>query len=119
MDQLPRRRRLLTQSHGAARRERAVAELAYLLVIHGNCAVSGTGWDQAEKQYLSADSAAAAAQASSLVLGLCEGCPVIDECARWAQIDRYSGLAAGRSWIRGKEKDPNFAINKSHGRLPG
>lgn len=118
MDSLPRRRRLPTQSHSAARRERDVAALAFVLVSNGNCATSGTGWNQAEQQYLVAKNAEEAAQASGMVLGMCAGCPVIDECAQWARTDRYTGLAAGQSWIRGKPKDPNYTINQGNGRRP-
>lgn len=48
---------------------------------------------------------------------LCSGCPVIEECRQWASIDRYTGLAAGSSWVRGSEYDAATTINNSRPRV--
>lgn len=94
-------------------RHREASELALILVSEGNCAVPGTGWNAAEISHATAPSNAAAAQAADSVLSMCIDCPVLSECAQWASIDRYTGLAAGSSWIRGKEYDPHTTINNS------
>ena len=74
-------------------RQRQATDLAGLLALEG------------------APHNAAAAEAARTVLELCDDCPVIGECAQWAHVDRYTGLAAGSSWIRGQEYDPSTTIN--------
>lgn len=88
-------------------------ELASVLALEGNCAVPGSGWDAAEKQHLMARSNVEAAAAAVTALALCTECPVVEACRLWAELDRYTGLAAGRSWIRGREYDPATTINNS------
>lgn len=113
----PRRRsvanRRVWRAHKLNRiwRHREAAELALILVSAGNCAVPGTGWNQAEIRHATAPNSSAAADAAHQALKFCIDCPVINECAQWATIDRYTGLAAGSSWIRGQEYDPNTTIN--------
>lgn len=108
---LVNRRRWRTHQLNRMWRHRTAAELAALLVEEGNCAIPNTGWTAAEKQHTEAPNNAAAAAAADKVLSLCIDCPVLNECARWATVDRYTGLAAGSSWIRGKEYDPHTTIN--------
>lgn len=92
-------------------RQRQATDLAGLLALEGNCAAPGTGWTDAEIRHANAPHNAAAAEAARSVLELCDDCPVIGECAQWAHVDRYTGLAAGSSWIRGQEYDPSTTIN--------
>ena len=92
-------------------RQRQATDLAGLLALEGNCAIPGTGWTDAEIRHANAPHSAAAAEAARSVLELCDDCPVIGECAQWAHVDRYTGLAAGSSWIRGQEYDPTTTIN--------
>ena len=113
---LVNRRRWRTQQLNRIWRQRTAAELALLLVSEGHCAMPGTGWNEAERLHASAPNNAAAAEAAAAVLQLCQECPVVEECAQWATVDRYTGLAAGSSWIRGNEYDPNTTINNSRPR---
>lgn len=86
--------------------------MAGVLAINGNCARPLTGWTEAEIRFAKAASAEEATAAATSVLVLCEECPVRVECRRWAKVDRYTGLASGRAWIRGREFEPTSTINQ-------
>ena len=88
-------------------------ELAAVLAIEGDCAVPGSGWNAAEQRHAGARSDAEAADAAAPAMALCAECPVAGECRLWAGLDRYTGLAAGRSWVRGRAYDPSTTINHS------
>ena len=90
-----------------------VAELAVVLALEGDCAVPGSGWDVAEQGHVGARSDAEAAAAAAPAMALCGECAVLEVCRLWATLDRYTGLAAGRSWVRGREYDPSTTINNS------
>lgn len=88
-------------------------ELAAALALEGDCAVPGSGWNAAEQRHVEARSDAEAADAAAPAMALCAECPVVEACRLWAALDRYTGLAAGRSWIRGRAYDPSTTINHS------
>ena len=108
---LKNRRAWRAHERERAWRSRMATDLALVLVTQGNCAVPDNGWDAAEAAYASARNNLAAAAAAETVLWRCEECPVAGECAQRAKIDRYTGLAAGSAWIRGKEYNPTRTIN--------
>ena len=111
----PRQARLRWRAQKTARehRLRTATELAGVLVTNGNCALAGSGWDTAEIGHATATSNRAAATAAAPALKLCAACPVIEECRQWATVDRYTGLAAGSSWVRGAEYDADTTRNNS------
>lgn len=71
--------------------------------IPARCAEAEREWSVAEDQYRSATGGAKAQAAAASVLWMCDGCPVLDACRRWAIADRYSGLAAGAIFNDGRE----------------
>ena len=98
-------------------RRRTAADLAGVLALFGHCAVPGNAWTAAEVAHRFARDGAEAASAAEPAMRLCSGCPVIEECRQWASIDRYTGLAAGSSWVRGSEYDAATTINNSRPRV--
>lgn len=62
-------------------------------------------WNSHERAYLEAESRDAAAEAAEGALLLCDECAVLDRCAAWAEIDRYTGLAGGAGWTNGRRRD--------------
>lgn len=61
-------------------------------------------WNACERAYLEAENPAAAGQVADGALLLCDECPVLDWCAAWAAVDRYTGLAAGAAWTNGRRR---------------
>lgn len=113
---LQARRRWRALKAARERRLRSATELAGVLVTSGNCAFPGSGWDAAEIGHAAAASNLAAAAAAAPALQLCAACPVVEECREWATVDRYTGLAAGSSWVRGTEYDAGTTRNNSRPR---
>jgi hypothetical protein len=62
------------------------------------CGAHRKNWDALENDYTQADRYE---QALTLaIIGeLCRPCPALAECATWARLDKYTGLAAG-TWFR-------------------
>jgi len=59
-------------------------------------------WNTHERAYLEAESRDAAAEAAEGALLLCDECAVLDRCAAWAAVDKYTGLASGAAWVNGR-----------------
>lgn len=70
-------------------------------------------WDAQERAHETAATAAEAAHAATLALALCDGCPVSGWCAQWAEIDEYTGLAAGGAWVNGKPRPVHWVRGRS------
>lgn len=88
------------------------SHLAGVLAVNGSCARPDTGWSDAEVRFANAVNAEEATAAADTALVFCDGCPVLVECRRWATVDRYTGLAAGMAWVRGREFEPTTTINQ-------
>lgn len=66
-----------------------------------NCRGRGQWWDEQEAAWIQATTAAAAAAATTQAREVCLGCPARPECAAWAAIDKYTGVAGGGVYING------------------
>lgn len=66
-------------------------------------------WDRCERKHAEALTPAAAGAAVRPLLQLCEQCPVAwsGACARWAEVDAYTGIAAGTAWVNGRPRSVN------------
>lgn len=62
------------------------------------CGAHRKNWDALEHDYVEADRFERALTLA-IVGELCRPCPAIEECATWARLDKYTGLAAG-TWFR-------------------
>ncbi len=71
------------------------------------CGSLGHWWSQREAAHERATTVKEAAVAAAPAIRLCTGCPetgVDGRCALRAQLDSYTGLAAGLAWVRGRPK---------------
>ena len=71
------------------------------------CGGLGDWWSQREVAYERAATAREAAAAAAPAVRLCTGCPETGadgRCALRAQLDSYTGLAAGQAWVSGRRR---------------
>jgi len=61
-------------------------------------------WSEQEAMHARATTSAEAAAAAGPAMMLCSICPEQQRCARRAELDRYTGLAAGAAYCNGKRK---------------
>ncbi|GAA1737266.1 hypothetical protein [Aeromicrobium alkaliterrae] len=66
-----------------------------------NCAGREIEWADGERSWTSARSAGTALAAAAPLVDICGGCAVIVACAKWAELDHYTGIAGGRPFVRG------------------
>lgn len=70
------------------------------------CKGHGADWTRAEHAYRAARNPDDAEAAAWVVLTLCAACPVAELCTEWAEVDRYTGLAAGSVYTDGVARPP-------------
>ena len=71
------------------------------------CAERGEWWSQQEAAHEKASTAKEAVAAAAPAMRLCAGCPETGaerRCALRAQLDAYTGLAAGQAWVSGRPR---------------
>jgi len=88
---------------------RSNAQLARQLtaqITNGNCKYLGTWWSEQEAAHAQTTTPGDARNATEPALALCEGCPAHELCRQRAELDRYTGLAAGAVYINGHRKPP-------------
>lgn len=61
-------------------------------------------WTDWELAHADATTSAQAQRAAAPAVAVCAGCPEAQRCAERAELDRYSGLAAGGAWVNGVPK---------------
>jgi hypothetical protein len=69
------------------------------------CGGRGDWWSRRESAHERATTAKAAAVAAAPAMRLCARCPetgIEGRCALRAQLDAYTGLAAGQAWVGGR-----------------
>lgn len=62
-------------------------------------------WAMKEAEYAAARTARERSYVARPVFTLCAGCPVLLQCAEWAEVYRYTGLAAGAAYRDGRKED--------------
>jgi hypothetical protein len=70
-----------------------------------HCGDRGEWWSQREAAHERASTAKAAAAAAAPAMRMCAACPETGaqgRCALRAQLDAYTGLAAGQAWVAGR-----------------
>lgn len=76
------------------------------------CKGRGKWWSRQEVRHAAARTREEAAVAATPALKLCRRCPFYDECEQWAQLDNYTGLAAGSVYINGRRRKPDTVIQR-------
>lgn len=65
-----------------------------------------TGWETA---HAAATTPGEAAVAAAPAVAVCAGCPETARCVERAELDSYTGLAAGSAWVNGVRR-PTSAV---------
>lgn len=81
--------------------------------ITGNCKGSRDWWSSHEAQLNVATTPAEAEAATRDPIALCSTCPGYDLCEQWAQLDDYTGIAAGSVYINGRRHKPTTILLKA------
>ena len=91
---------------------------AAVLVEEAACRPDRQLWDRQEKLHAAARTCEAARAAAEPLVEICATCPhQAGRCAEWAEVDQYTGIAAGRAWVNGKERPVHWIARQSPGRL--
>lgn len=61
-------------------------------------------WNLHEDEHAVATTKDQARRAAEPLLEVCATCPIIQACRRWAEVDQYTGIAAGTAWLNGKPR---------------
>lgn len=88
-------------------RELLAREAAKVLVAAA-CAGMREFWDRYEQLHDRASTQDGARRAAEPLLSVCAACPIITACRTWARLDRYTGIAGGGAWIKGKPRPAHF-----------
>jgi hypothetical protein len=92
---------------------RSNAQLARQLtaeITNGHCKYLGVWWSQQEADHAQATTPEDAVAAAAPALALCEGCAESGLCHRRAELDRYTGLAAGAVYVNGHRKPASTVL---------
>lgn len=76
----------------------------------GLCKGRGAWWSRREALHARATTREEAAAATRPAIKLCSRCPFYDECEQWAQLDDYTGIAAGTVYINGRRRKEDTVI---------
>lgn len=82
----------------------ALAQNASAVLVAAACKAHSDLWNRYEDQHAAATTKEQARQAAEPLLEVCSGCPVAQACRRWAEVDEYTGIAAGTAWLNGTER---------------
>lgn len=81
------------------------------------CKESRQLWDEHERLHSSATTQGSARAAATPLLEVCASCPIPVMCRAWAEIDQYTGIAAGTAWVNGVEKPTHWVRRQAPRRL--
>lgn len=73
-------------------------------ITEASCEEQGRAWSDWEAAHAAASSPTQATAAAADAMALCAGCPETDRCAQRAELDSYTGLAAGAAYLNGVRK---------------
>ncbi len=74
-------------------------------------------WNRQEDAHAAATTKAQARVAAGPLLEVCAVCPITQACRRWAEVDQYTGIAAGAAWLNGKERPVHWVRRPQSRRL--
>jgi hypothetical protein len=80
------------------------------LITGAACKGRGLWWSQQEATHAQATTGADAAAATTDAFAVCGGCTQVDLCRQRAELDRYTGLAAGGVFLNGRVQDPTTVM---------
>ena len=83
---------------------KVLAQNASFVLVAAACANRSQQWNAGEVEHARASTKEQAQAAAAPLLELCARCPILVQCRSWAQVDSYSGIAAGAAWRSGKQR---------------
>lgn len=95
-----------------SRRDREVlAQQVAATLREASCRDQADTWNQGETAWAGATGPRAAHEAAEPLLKVCGGCTIVAECAAWAAIDEYTGIAAASAWSNGLRRPAHWVRN--------
>ncbi len=89
----------------------AASRLAVSGMPDGACAGQGRTWSSLEREHRRARTEVATrAVLEEVRRDFCGNCPALLACGQWAQVQAYTGLAAGTAYEEGKRKDATWVV---------
>ncbi len=82
-------------------------------ITQAACKGQSRWWTECENAHAAATTPAQAQAAAAPAMALCAGCPEVTQCAARAELDSYTGLAAGTAWVNGVRRPPAAVVLKS------
>ena len=79
-------------------------------IIDAACEEQGSAWSGWEVEHASASTPTQAAAAAAEAMALCGVCAETDRCAQRAELDSYTGLAAGAAYLNGVRKPTTTVV---------
>lgn len=80
------------------------------LIKNAACKDRGRWWSQQEATHAAADNSDTAAAATADAFAVCARCTQVDLCRQRAELDRYTGLAAGTVFLNGRPLTPTAVM---------
>ena len=81
-------------------------------LLDAACAEHARWWTQWEAAHNAAISPETRDEAARPAFALCGRCDALDVCAAWAEIDTYTGLAAGAAYRKGSRVDHTLRFGR-------
>ncbi len=102
-----RRRRSRRSGHPAtaAGKQDIIARHLARTLLDATCADHARWWTQWEAAHNAATSPETRDDAARPAFALCGRCDSVEVCAAWAEMDTYTGLAAGAAYRKGSKVD--------------
>lgn len=95
-----------------------LAQAASAGLIAAACDGMGVQWNSQEQRHTAARTREEARAAAEPLLAVCVDCPITRDCAAWAALDQYTGIAAGTAWVNGLQRSP-FGVRGKPARKAG
>lgn len=85
--------------------EEVLARQAANRLVAAACVSMVPEWSRREGAHEQATTPEDAVAAAAPLVRVCRGRPILTECATWAVLDSYTGVADGALWVKGIERD--------------
>ncbi len=89
-----------------------LARLATAAITKAACKGHGRRWTDWECAHAAAGDSGQAELAAAPAMVMCAGCPETVRCAERAELDRYSGRAAGAAYLNGDRRQTAAVVRK-------
>jgi hypothetical protein len=92
----------------------AASKMAAAGLAEGACSGQGTRWSELERRHRrSSRPGQARAVIEEIRREFCGGCPALVGCGYWAEVQLYTGLAAGAAYEAGRRQQPAWTAPRA------